>query len=49
MASDSTVRKLLLMNWLLLSLLLLVCVFEFRTRYVARNRNSLLWPPFLAR
>jgi S1-C subfamily serine protease len=34
MASDSTVRKLVLMNWLLLSLLLMVCVVEFRTRYL---------------
>src|SRR5690348_10344148 len=33
MYSDSMVRKLLITNWLLLSVLVVVGVFEFRTRY----------------
>ena len=40
MASDSTVRKLVLTNWLLLSVLAAICVFEIQTRYRGSGREQ---------
>jgi S1-C subfamily serine protease len=41
MASDSTVRKLVLLNWLLLSGLAAACAFEVRARYVSSASKHL--------
>ncbi len=40
MASDSTVRKLLLMNWLILTLLAIACVLAFRTRHIGSESEQ---------